>query len=643
VAKGEKIAEKDMTLESILRSFEDSFTNSFNERERAQQCRDYYDGFQWTADEIDALQKRKQPIVTANRIRPKVNSLIGFEKRQRTDPKAYPRTPKHEKDANGATDALRFVCDQNNFKQIHSDVAENLFIEGAGAACVGVKPKGDEFDVYLSWVPWDRFYRDPHSRKRDFSDAMYMGEVIWMDEDLANAEYPGNEETIAAAYEDDTTASETYDDRPRLMWTDGQRRRVRILKHRWKDPKKGWMTGILCRGGWLWGPKVSPYVDEQGVPQNDMVAVSAYVTRENDRYGEVYNWLTVQDEVNKRRSKALHRLSVRQVVAEEGAVQNVKQARNEMAKPDGFIVIRPNARFDIEDGLAQMQGEMALLQEAKGELDVIGANPVLQGDTRAPSGRSQEIQTQSALAEYAIVFDALRDWSWRIYKASWCRIRQFWTGPMWIRVTDDEDNLRFVGLNRPVTVMEELQRMEQEGEQPPQELLMIAQQDPNAVARVENAIGELDVDIIVEDGPDSVTIQGEQFEQLVELKKADPTAIPTNMIIEASNLRNKDQILEHLKTSGIPPELQQQMQEMQQALQEAQMKLQESEQKAGQEKQQAQTIQDRTQADIAIAQAQLEAQAAKLQAQRAQMDADQARWELAQVQRLAQPTEQTVQ
>jgi hypothetical protein len=339
----------------------------------------------------------------------------------------------------------------------------------------------------------------------------------------------------------------------------------------------------------------------------------------------------------------LHRLSVRQVVAEEGAVQNVKQARNEMAKPDGFIVIRPNARFDIEDGLAQMQGEMALLQEAKGELDVIGANPVLQGDTRAPSGRSQEIQTQSALAEYAIVFDALRDWSWRIYKASWCRIRQFWTGPMWIRVTDDEDNLRFVGLNRPVTVMEELQRMEQEGEQPPQELLMIAQQDPNAVARVENAIGELDVDIIVEDGPDSVTIQGEQFEQLVELKKADPTAIPTNMIIEASNLRNKDQILEHLKTSGIPPELQQQMQEMQQALQEAQMKLQESEQKAGQEKQQAQTIQDRTQADIAIAQAQLEAQAAKLQAQRAQMDADQARWELAQVQRLAQPTEQTVQ
>jgi hypothetical protein len=391
------------------------------------------------------------------------------------------------------------------------------------------------------------------------------------------------------------------------------------------------------------GPKVSPYVDEQGVPQNDMVAVSAYVTRENDRYGEVYNWLTVQDEVNKRRSKALHRLSVRQVVAEEGAVQNVKQARNEMAKPDGFIVIRPNARFDIEDGLAQMQGEMALLQEAKGELDVIGANPVLQGDTRAPSGRSQEIQTQSALAEYAIVFDALRDWSWRIYKASWCRIRQFWTGPMWIRVTDDEDNLRFVGLNRPVTVMEELQRMEQEGEQPPQELLMIAQQDPNAVARVENAIGELDVDIIVEDGPDSVTIQGEQFEQLVELKKADPTAIPTNMIIEASNLRNKDQILEHLKTSGIPPELQQQMQEMQQALQEAQMKLQESEQKAGQEKQQAQTIQDRTQADIAIAQAQLEAQAAKLQAQRAQMDADQARWELAQVQRLAQPTEQTVQ
>src|SRR5690606_22855500 len=111
--------------------------------------------------ELEVLRKRKQPVVTTARLKKKIDSLIGFEKRQRTDPKAFPRTPKHESDAESATDALRFVCDQNNFQQIRSGVAENLFIEGLGAATVGVRQSRDGFDVTITRVPWDRYYRDP--------------------------------------------------------------------------------------------------------------------------------------------------------------------------------------------------------------------------------------------------------------------------------------------------------------------------------------------------------------------------------------------------------------------------------------------------------------------------------------------------
>src|SRR5690606_33674368 len=87
---------------------------------------------------------------------------------------------------------------------------------------------------------------------------------------------------------------------------------------------------------------------------------------------------------------------------------------------------------------------------------------------------------------------------------------------------------------------------------------------------------ELDVDIVLEDGPDSVTIQAEQYQQLVDLKKADPS-IPTSLVIEASQLRNKDKLLEMMQQGGIPPQVQQQMQEMQQALQEAQQRLAQAE------------------------------------------------------------------
>lgn len=571
-------AGNDELLTTILRQFEDSFDNTLDERARAEQCRDYYDGFQWTADEIETLRKRKQPIVTANRIAPKINSLIGFEKRQRTDPKAYPRTPKHQEDAEAATDALRFVCDKNNFQEKRSNVAENVFIEGIGAICVGIsKPKKDgQMDVTFGPVPWDRFYRDPHSRERDFSDAMFMGEVLWMDDAKAKAEFKGKATEVDGSYDTGQVGSETYDDRPKIKWSDSKRHRVRILKHRWLDPDKGWMTAIVCRGGFLWGPKVSPYLDEDGKPSNDLIAVSAYVTRENARYGVAWTHLSVQDEVNKRRSKALHRLALRQVIAEHGAVEDVAKAKIELAKPDGYMEVNKDFRFELVDGMQQMQGELQLLAEAKAEIDTSGVSPSLQGDLKAPSGRSQEIQQAAALSEYAVVFDALRDWSWRVYKATWCRIRQYWDGETWVRVTDDESNVRFVGLNRPVTAAEEAQKLQAEGQPIPPQLQMMAQLDPNMVVRIAAPVASLDVDIIVEDGPDTVTIQGEQFEQLVELKKADPQSIPTEMVIEASNLRNKDKILEHLKSGGIPPEVQKQLQDGQQQIQELQQKLQQA-------------------------------------------------------------------
>ena len=564
-----KVTDDHDNLESLLQQFRESQDQTQRARELAERDRDFYDGIQWTEEEIQALQARKQPIVTSNRIKPKIDALVGFEKRQRTDPKAYPRTPNHDEDAEAATDALRFICEQNAFDKIRSEVAENLFIEGCGAATVGVveRPNG-ELDITINWVPWDRFYFDPHSRRRDFSDAAYMGVVVWMDEAEALAKFKGKEEVIQGCYQDGDDDGTSYSDRPRIVWSDRQRKRIRVLQHRWQEAGV-WKTAIICRGGYLRDPQDSPYKNEWGEPECDLIAVSAYINRENERYGVARQMISPQEEINKRRSKLLHRLSVRQVIAEHGAVEDVATARRELAKPDGFIEVNPDLRFEVVDWSASMQGEANLLMEAKGEIDVSGVNPALEGNQQAPSGRAQEIQQASALSEMAVIFDALRDWSWRVYRASWNRVRQYWTDEKWVRVTDDENNVRFVGLNHPVTAAEEVQAYLEAGQPIPPELEHIAQTNPQAVVRVDAPVASMDVDIIVQDGPDSVTIQSEQFQALVELKQADPQAIPIEMVIEASSLRNKDQILEHLQRGGIPPQVQQQMEQLQEELQQA--------------------------------------------------------------------------
>jgi hypothetical protein len=602
--------------ESLLRQFEEAFDNTSDERELAERDRDYYDGKQLTPEEEQTLRDRKQPIVISNRIRPKIDSLLGFERKQRTDPKAAPRTPKHEQDANAATDALRFVCDQNRFQNIRSEVAESMFIEGIGAATVTMRKQANGvLDVALTVVPWDRFYRDPHSRRRDFSDAAYLGVVLWMDEADVLAEFKDAKPVIEACYDTTDAEGQTFDDRPKVAWGDKKRKRVRVLQHRYREGGK-WMTAIATKGGYLRPPQPSPYLDEYGQPECDLIAVSCYVDRENRRYGCARNMISAQDEINKRRSKLLHRLSVRQVIAEMGAVDDVGRAKAEMAKPDGYVEVAPDMRFEIVQTDQLAMGEMEMLREAKAEIDASGINPALQGDIKAPSGRAMEAMTTMGLSETALAFDALRDFSLRVYKQIWNRVKQYWTDERWVRVTDDERNLRWVGINHPVTPEEAMQR----GEPVPPNAM------PGQPFKVENQVAELDVDIILEEGPDSVTIQSEQFEQLVELKKADPAAIPTKAIIEASSLRNKDAILQHMEQGGIPPELAEQMKAMQEELAQCQQALQQAQQDKGREKQEAQAIKSQVSSDIRVAQA-------ELAQQKAEMALQQAQWEMLQMQR----------
>jgi len=558
-----KTAKADETfegLEKLLCQFEESFDQTQEERRLAERDRDYYDGGQLTEAELSALAKRGQPPVVANRIGPKIDALLGHEERMRTDPRAYPRTPKHEEEAQAATDAIRFVCDENLFTDIQGEVAENNFIEGIGAATVGVRQGAKGYEVTINHVPWDRFYRDPHSRKRDFTDAKYMGVVVWMDEDEAKGLFPGKEEVIQGCYAEGISMGDTFGDRPKVVWSDAKRHRIRVLQHRWKQSGK-WMTAVICRGGYLRDPQVSPYVDEKGVPQCDIVATSCYIDRENNRYGVARRHISPQDEINKRRSKALHLLNSKQVIVEDGAVPDEAQARREVAKPDGFIKVNPKMRFEFVDQPELVQGQFQLLQEAKNEIDASGINPALEGDAQAPSGRAQEMLTAAGLSEMSKAFKGLKSWRLAVYRQVWYRIRQFWTEERWIRVTDDEKNLRWVALNKPLTLAEQMQQRAEAGEP----VQMLDPNDPMGQQQVgvQNALAELDVDLILEDAPDSITIQSEQFEELVKLKTADPASIPTAAIIEASSLRNKDRILEHLEKGGVPPEAQKQMQEQQ--------------------------------------------------------------------------------
>ena len=180
---------------------------TINSRAVSERCRDYYDSSQWTADEVRKLKKQKQAALVFNRIKPKMDALMGMEKAAKTTAKAYPRTPKHEDAAEASTEAVRFVLQDNFFDQIRSATWEFLLIEGTGGCDVNVQPeKGGGFKIVLKPIFWDRILYDPHSRQKHFQDARYLGQVVWKDYDEALAEFPEGADVLDTMI----AGSETY-------------------------------------------------------------------------------------------------------------------------------------------------------------------------------------------------------------------------------------------------------------------------------------------------------------------------------------------------------------------------------------------------------------------------------------------------
>ena len=561
------------------RLVEEYINNTRDEREESEMHRDYFDDKQWTSDEEATLRARGQPVITDNKIKDKVEYMEGVERKTRTDPKAFPRTPVHEDDADVATDAIRYVFDDNRFAMTKSSVFQNLLIEGFGG-CEVIVDKNNPKKVLIRKVRWDRLYRDPYSMEADCSDAMYLGIITWMDKDRALEKWPGKKEELetTSSRAEARNSGDTIDDKPK--WVDAKRNRVQVFEHYEKKKGKIWRS-VFCWGGFLEPEIECVYVDDEDKHEWPIIVASAYIDREGKRYGLCKRYISLQDEVNKRRSKSLHLLNTAFIKTEQGAVEDIAEARRQVDKPDGVVEVASGMQFEVERNLDLSTGHFQLLQQAEMALSATGPNAALLGQSGSISGRAKELDQQGGSLQIGVLFDSIRDWQLRVAKAVWHRIRQYWDDEMMIRVTDSELGLKFVKLNERTT-KGELAARQLKGK-PPEEIEPMLQQiaaDPASMQpAVANDVAALDVDIIIDEAPDVITLQAEEFEKLAQLAASKAVAIPPDALIEASGLRSatKKRILDVMKGADDPmakmqAQFAQMMQQLEGMLKQAQVK-----------------------------------------------------------------------
>lgn len=548
------VESKDDLLSRLVRDFDAWWDATTDERAEAIESRDYYDGKQWTEEEARTLKLRKQPVLTDNKLKDKIDYMIGLEINARTDPKAFPRTPQHVEDAEAITDALRYVGDDQDFHKTRSDVAENIFVEGMGGTEVYVKQTKTGVDVCIKRNRYERCFWDPHSSERDFSDARYLGTFVWMDIEAAKERWPERSEIWEGCLAEASGASTESDgDRPEdTVHLDRQRRRVRIIEEYFL--KGGvWHRAKFVKRGWIEEVEASPFQNDEGDPEHPYSWGSAYVDKDNRRYGVIRRWKSLQDEINHRRSKSLHLLNTNQVVMEDGAVDDVQKLRMELAKPDGVIVRTPGMDLEISKNLDLSAGHFQMMQQAIEALAIVGPKAIT-NVSATQSGRAKQLDRQSDALELGRLFDHLRYLQKNTYVKVWNRIKQYWTAEKWVRIRDDDGAPRFVALNQPITAAELYQAALQSGQPVPIELARMAQLSPSQPVGKRNDVTAIDVDIIIDEMPDVVTLQDEQFQNLVTLAQAG-VIFPPDVYLDASNLRNKKALKEKL-TGGEDPQAQ---------------------------------------------------------------------------------------
>lgn len=576
----------------------------------------YRHGKQWTEQEESALLERGQNPVVINKVADKINFALGSEYEQRSDARCYPRTPDaHEVDASLAEDAINYEDDRLQLDYIEMEALEDLYTAGVGVVVFGNDdPKYGNF--LIEHVPWDRFVRDPHSRKADFSDARFLGVVCWRQirEAKRDPRYKKGREIIDATQNSIAGAGgETFDDRPQYVWVKQNRVQIFELYYQERDSKGKlvWWYTHFTGAGFLIEPRKVPFLDDPqpGAEQENwcpVVATCAYIDEDGNRYGPIKHMISPQDEINKRRSKFLHLLSVRQVAVEESAVANDATLQEELAKPDGIVRLNNGGlsenRFQVLPTNDLAQGQFQLYVDAKGDLDAKGAQAaIVNAQIRDVSARSFLAQQEAGDKELGLLHANVYKFKLAIRTRIWWMIKQFRTREYWLRVRDTrEGSVRFVRMNHKMTKREHVYHLvRDEGMPGPQALVMVGGPDAqvvyeNAVKQLQqqvqqanqqaqqtaaqkgvtppptppappealdaaafdiavatplfdgefiaNDVAKLDIDMVLDLVNESAVVEHEQFELLAELARHQ-VPIPPQVLIQASRLKDKRQVL----------------------------------------------------------------------------------------------------
>jgi hypothetical protein len=510
------------SLSKCKKAYTEYLGSKSEEISEQKSSRAYRHGAQWTVDQVEKFNARKQPVVTYNRIGRKIDAIVGLLEKLKQDPKGSPRNPRvtDEMSAELATSTVRYV--------VESDLREDKFpfaiemgaVDGIGGIEMTLEPAddehkqgGQEYDIGFALVRTDSFFYDPCSYDHDFADARYMGQGKWLDLEDAKKLAPEDKKDLVSTGPNGSDLTSSPDRDKHWFDVGSDYKRVRVVEI-WYRHEDGWCW-CLFTGGVKLQEGRGYFYDHRGRQICKYIMFSAFVDHDGDRYSFVRALRSSQDEINQRRSKGLHELNSRRIKAEDGAFTDLEVARREAVRPDGVVIYNKGFEMEFDDAarIANVEGQLKFLEDAKNEIENFGPSPALIGQgLEYKSGRAINLLQQAGIAELGPFVINVKNWKLRVYRAIWAAIQRYWTAERWIEVTDAEGLPQAIQLNG------------------------IGIDPQTGFPRMVNLVGKLDVNFKLDEGPDEVNMMADAYDTLIALT-AQGANIPPQILLELAPLQ----------------------------------------------------------------------------------------------------------
>ena len=561
---------------------------------------DYYDNEQYSEDEKAELHERGQAAICWNVIQQTCNWVMGSEKRGRTDFKILPRGKEDAKPAERKTQLLKYLSDVSRTPFHRSRAFEDAVKVGIGWLEDGVTDGDDGEPVYSRYESWRNMLWDSAGTEFDLSDSRYVIRFKYVDLDIAIALFPERADLLERSagagerygYSDangDEASDAAEDEREisgrGIVDYDVARQRVRLIEVWYRKPgtvKKliaGRFAGevfdekdaahaleLQANGQAVLADRLTMQMHVAILTAEGLVysAPSPYRHnrfpftpiwgyrrgRDGMPYGMIRSMRDIQDDINKRASKAQFILSTNKVLMEKGAVDDIDEFMDEVSRPDAVLMYNPGKKIELNVDRELAPAHIDLMSRGIQMIQsVSGVTDELMGrTTNAKSGVAIQARQEQGSMSTSKLFDNLRFAVQVQGEKQLSLLEQYFTEQKQFRITNSRGTPEYVDINDGLP---------------------------------ENDITRSKADFVIDEAEWRASMRQANAEQLMEMMTRLPPQVALvmlDLVVESMDLPNRDELVKRIRqvtgqrdpdATELTPEEQaaQQAQQMQQQMQ----------------------------------------------------------------------------